>query len=134
MSKQMHIDLLCDWHQEEEREQVFAETVLVLVPGRGIREMELCKDCQKSRPYAEVVDLASRVGQDPAQPSKPKAAKASKPKKSKPAEDPAEEAEGYLCPERDCHRNLMYPFPTLMGRNIHLSRIHGYTREEQHAV
>jgi|SRR4051812_4375151 len=125
MAKLMRIDLLCDWHQEEEREHVFAESVLVLVPGKGIREVELCEDCQKQRAYVDVVDLASRVGQEPG-PSKPKVRKV---RKSEEPGEPEVVEHGPVCPEVDCERHVR-PFVSVGGRNLHLSRIHGYTKGE----
>lgn len=125
MAKLMRIDLLCDWHQEEEREQVFAESVLILVPGKGIREVELCEDCQKQRAYVDVVDLASRVGQEPG-PAQPKPRKS---RKSEESGEPVEVERGPVCPLVDCERHVR-PFVSVPGRNLHLSRMHGYTKGE----
>jgi hypothetical protein len=89
------LDYLCDYCIEKHI-RVEGDTVAVLVPGKGIQEIELCEPDQESLRYTEVVELASHAGRDPKKiedyAPKKRRRKAKKTQAGVEAEEAAEEA------------------------------------------
>lgn len=65
MAKEPTINYWCDYCLEQEQSRESGDTVMVLVPEKGIQELELCDPHQTDLTYREVVDLAHHAGRDP---------------------------------------------------------------------
>jgi len=57
--------LVCDGHlQLDPQEEVEGYTLPPLMTIHGMRVIDLCNDCQKTAPYALVIDLATEFGRE----------------------------------------------------------------------